>query len=136
MTEQPPNDSGQQPWQPAPQPAPPPGFGPQYSPEPPATKKATTALVLGIVGLTVCVGIASIPAWIIGNDALKEIERSNGTLGGRSFAQAGKVMGIIGTALGALSVLVLGLFLVLSLAVFSSVDCNGTATEDEFSFNC
>jgi hypothetical protein len=136
MTEQPPNDSGQQPWQPPPQPAPPPGFGTQYSPEPPATSRATTALVLGIVGLTVCVGIASIPAWIIGNEALKEIDNSNGALGGRSFAQAGKVMGIIGTALGALSLLVLGLFLVLSLAVFSSVDCSGTTTDTEFSFNC
>jgi hypothetical protein len=134
MTEQPPAGE-QQPWQPPQQGYPNQGY-PQYTPEPPATSKATTALVLGIVGLTVCVGVASIPAWIIGNDALKEIDASNGALGGRTFAQAGKVMGIIGTVLGALSIVVLGLFFALSLAVFSSVDCSGTSTDTEFSVHC
>lgn len=139
MTE-PPQPEPQQPWQPPQPPQPvPPQFGyPQgYTPEPPTTSKATIALVLGIVGLTVCPGAASIPAWIIGHDAVKEIDASNGTLGGRSVALAGKVTGIIGTALAALGVLVLGAFLLIGAVFVSSVDdCTATGDDTSFSVDC
>jgi len=130
MTTQPP--SGEQP--------PPPyaqySYGP-YSSEPPATSKATLALVLGIVGLTVCPGAASIPAWIIGNEAVKEIDSSGGRLGGRSMAMAGKVTGIIGTALAALGILAIGAIFLFSAILVSSVDdCTGTGDESSFSFHC
>ena len=121
MTEQPP--AGQQPWQPPQQGYPHQGY-PQVPPEPPATSKATLALVLGIVGLTICPGAASIPAWIIGHEAVKEIDASNGTLGGRSMAFAGKVTGIIGTVLGVLGVLAIAAIFAISAIFVSSVkDC-------------
>lgn len=104
---------------------PPPPYGsggyPQYPSEPAATGQATTALVLGIVGLTVCPGAASIPAWIIGRSAMREIDASNGQLGGRSSAFAGYVMGIIGTVITALGILALAAFLVITLVFASHV---------------
>src|SRR5690348_16290554 len=100
---------------------------PPYVPEPPATSKATLALVLGIVGLTVCPGAASIPAWIIGREAVKEIDASGGQLGGRSMAMAGKITGIVGTALAALGILVIGAIFLFSAVLFSSVsNCSGS----------
>ena len=62
-------------------------------------------MVLGIVGLVVgflaCgVGFLAAPfAWALGRNALKEIRASQGRLGGEGTAQAGMVMGIIGTVL-------------------------------------
>jgi hypothetical protein len=119
----------------------PPGYThygyPQYTPEPHATSKATLALILGIVGLTICPGAASIPAWIIGHEAVKEIDASNGQLGGRSMAFAGKVTGIIGTALAGLGLLVVGAIFLISAVFVSSVDdCQGSSTESSFSFHC
>jgi hypothetical protein len=111
-------------------------YGP-YVPEPPATSKATLALVLGIVGLTVCPGAASIPAWIIGHEAVKEIDSSNGQLGGRSMAMAGKITGIVGTALAALGILAVGAIFLFSAVLFSSVsDCTGSGNDSSFSFHC
>jgi hypothetical protein len=134
--DQPPADQPQQPWQPPGQGYPHQGY-PQYTPEPPATSKATLALVLGIVGLTVCPGAASIPAWIIGHEAVKEIDASNGALGGRSAAMAGKVTGIIGTVLAALGLLAVGLIFLIGAIFVSSVDdCTATGTDTQFSFNC
>jgi len=52
-----------QPGQPAPY-----GYGP-----PPNHPRATTVLVLGILALAFC-GILGIPAWVIGNTALREID--------------------------------------------------------------
>jgi Domain of unknown function (DUF4190) len=71
-----------------------------YAPDHP---KATTALVLGILGLVVC-GLIAPFAWRIGRRTLDEIDGSHGQLGGRGTAQAGYVLGIIGTV-----VLLLGL---------------------------
>jgi hypothetical protein len=153
MSEQPPYDPNAQqpPQQPAQQPAwqpPPPQYGQQYPPQPgqpypqpgypmmplaPATtSKATIALVLGIAGLVVCPFILSIPAWIIGRGAVKEIDASQGQLGGRSVANAGYIMGIIGTVIGLLGAVLLGVLIIVGL----STDCTGTSTDTSFSFNC
>jgi hypothetical protein len=91
----------------------PPGYPPAaYAPDHP---RATTALVLGILGIVLC-SIASPFAWRIGKQTVREIDDSHGQLGGRGAAQAGYVMGIIGTVLLALYVLfivgVLGLLAV------------------------
>jgi hypothetical protein len=129
MTEQPPAGSdqpqqpqqAQQPWQPPEQGYTHQSYHQNYAPEPPATSKATLALVLGIVGLTVCPGAASIPAWIIGSEAVKEIDASNGVLGGRSMAFAGKVTGIIGTVLAGLGIVAVGLIFLISALVVDTV---------------
>ena len=81
------------------QPPPPGGYGvPQDHP------KATTALVLGILGV-VCCSIAAPFAWSIGKKAVSEIDASGGRMGGRGKAQAGYILGIVGTVLLILSLL-------------------------------
>jgi TRAP-type C4-dicarboxylate transport system permease small subunit len=80
-------------------------------------RQATTALVLGILGLVIC-GLLAPFAWSIGRKSMQEIDASGGALGGRGKAQAGYIMGIIGTVL--LAVAVLGFLLL--VAVGSSFD--------------
>jgi uncharacterized membrane protein YjgN (DUF898 family) len=87
----------------------------QYGPapaHPPDHPRATTALVLGILGVVVC-GVAAPFAWQMGKRAVAEIDASNGRLGGRGSAEAGYVLGIVGTVLLGLGVLVLVMVLVL-----------------------
>ena len=87
--------------------------GPGWMPQryaPPEHPQATTAMVLGILGLATCTVLSPF-AWRIGKRAVSEIDASNGRLGGRGPAQAGYVMGLIGTIL--LGIVVGGLLLVL-----------------------
>ena len=72
--------------------APPYGFG---APEHP---QATTVLILGILGLVLCQLISPF-AWMMGNRVVAEIDASNGQVGGRSQANAGRICGIVGTFL-------------------------------------
>lgn len=60
---------------------------------------AVLSLVLGIVSLFSCCMFASIPAWILGVKAEKEIDGSEGRISGRGMATAGKWIGIIATSL-------------------------------------
>lgn len=77
---------------------------PGYSPTPPASHpRAVLGLVLGIVGVTVCYFTGPF-AYVISNKAMKEIDASGGTIGGRGMVQAGKILGIIGTILLGLGV--------------------------------
>jgi Domain of unknown function (DUF4190) len=75
---------------------------------------ATTALVLGILGLVVC-GVLAPFAWYYGNRALEEIELSGRTLGGHGNAKAGQIMGIIGTILLGVG-LVFGIIWIIAVA--------------------
>ena len=118
---------GQQPPYGQPQPpygAPQPGYGygPQALPNHPS---ATTALVLsliGLAGIAFCGGLTLVLspfAWKIGSTAVREIDANPGTYGGRDQANAGRIMGIIGTGLLALGLLLMvGFF---ALVVASSV---------------
>jgi uncharacterized protein YjeT (DUF2065 family) len=54
-------------------------------------------------------------AWVKGNTALAEIAASQGTLSGDESVRAGRVMGIIGTVLLAIG-LVVGLIVLLAAA--------------------
>jgi hypothetical protein len=103
---------------------PPPNWGNAYPPPsghhpypagPQKHPQSTTALVLGILSLVVC-GLLGPFAWSIGAKAVKEIDAAPWTYGGRSEANAGRIMGIIGTGLLALSVLALVGLLVIGLA--------------------
>ena len=60
--------------------------------------------MLGILGIVIC-GIIAPFAWRIGKRTVDEIDASNGQLGGRGPAQAGYIMGIIGTILLGLGLL-------------------------------
>jgi len=91
-------------------PPPPPQGGPAYAPQHP---RATTALVLGILSLVIC-GVLGPFAWVIGGNAVKEIDASGGQLGGRGMAQAGRICGMIATIL-----LIIGLAVAIILAIVS-----------------
>jgi hypothetical protein len=69
-----------------------------------ASSKATTALVLGILGI-VCCGLCAPIAWIIGSGELKQIKSGLSSQAGKGFAQAGMIMGIIGTILIIISII-------------------------------
>lgn len=136
MSEQPPvGPDGPPPWQPPPPPPPPlPPYGQQPPPgypmpplpvAPPTSSKATTALVLGICGLVLCPLILSVPAIVLGQSAKKEIDASQGRLGGRSQAQAGFILGIVGTVLAFL----LALFVAVVFAF-------GSVIEDAYEDTC
>lgn len=83
---------------------------------------ATTALVLsliGLAGIAFCGGVTLVLspfAWRIGARAVREIDQSQGRLGGRDQANAGKIMGLIGTVLLALGLLGILAFLGLLVA--------------------
>ena len=88
-------------------------------------------MVLGIValvGLAVCGGITLVLApfaWAMGSRAVREIDAEPGRYGGRDKANAGRIMGIIGTVL-----LVLGVLLILFLVVglFAAGTSSGVTT--------
>ena len=116
---------GHQPGQPQPghyQPQQPPyaqpnhGYG-GYAPPPPQDGQALAAMIVGIVSLVLACGygiglLGSPVALFLGRASMKRIDASHGQLSGRGMAQAGFILGIIGTVL-----LVLTLILVVVLIV-------------------
>ncbi|MRK00546.1 DUF4190 domain-containing protein [Aeromicrobium sp. S22] len=118
--------------------APPPGYGyPQpgygYGPTAPKHPNATTAMVLGIVGVAgglMCwlPLLASPFAWFFGRKAMREIDESHGQLQGRSEAKAGFVLGIIGSVLLALAIAFVLLIIVLSLTIDDFWDDSDSGT--------
>ena len=113
-------DHPDQPQGPPGQPPYPPYQGAYYAP--PDHPQATTALVLGILGLVLC-GVCAPFAWHMGNRVLREIHASQGRLGGQSSASAGRIMGMIGTALLVFSLVILLLAgLVLGLVGLGALD--------------
>jgi hypothetical protein len=94
---------------------PPPGYGApvQYAPDHP---KATTSLVLGILGVVLCQILGPF-AWSMGKKTLNEIDASQGRLGGRGAAPAGDGLGHVGTVRRGLSVLLINGNVILMVAV-------------------
>jgi hypothetical protein len=83
-------------------------------------------MVLGIIALVGACGyglslLLSPVALFLGRSSMKRIDASQGQLGGRGLAQAGFIMGIIGTVLLVLVIVVVGVFFT---ALFST-DCFG-----------
>ena len=110
---------GQQPsegWASYPPPYAPPVQG-GYGQQPENNPNATTALVLGIVGVVFCPLTAPF-AWVIGKRGMNEIDASGGRMGGRGLAQAGYVLGILGTILIVLILLFVVLAVVLGAFAF------------------
>lgn len=58
----------------------------------------TLILVLGILSIVVC-GPLGIAAWIMGNNALRELDQGFGDPNSRGLIVAGRVLGIIGVVL-------------------------------------
>ena len=82
--------------------------------------KATTSLVLGLVGLIggLMCGLPVLVspfAWVVGARTRREIRQSNGQLGGDGSATAGMVLGIIGTVLLALLVILVVVLIIVAV---------------------
>lgn len=92
-------------------PAPPPFSAPR--PDHPQT---TTILILGICGLVLCQVLGPF-AWSMGNKALREIDASQGQLGGRDTVNVGRILGIVATALLLLGILAVLFFVVLGIGL-------------------
>lgn len=76
----------------------------------PEQSQATTILVMGILGLIIC-GILAPFAWVMGNKELTAIDSGLRSPENRSTANAGRILGIIGTVL-------LGIGLVVAIIFF------------------
>lgn len=86
----------------------------------PEQSQATTALVLGILSIVVCQLLGPF-AWQIATKELQAIDEGRRPPENRSNANAGKILGIIGTVLLALGVLFfVGIFALGGLALFAS----------------
>jgi hypothetical protein len=103
---------------------PPYGTYPQgYAAGLPEHPSATTAMVLGIIGLVgiaFCGGLTLVLspfAWAIGRRSVREIDSAPGRYSGREKANAGRIMGLIGTILLVLGVLAITAFIVLAIAI-------------------
>ncbi len=77
----------------------------------PEASQATTILVLGILGVVVCQFLAPV-AWVMGNNELQAIDAGRRNPENRGTANAGRILGIVGTVLMAI-----GIFLVILLLV-------------------
>ena len=77
--------------------------------------QATLILVLGIIGLVTCQILGPF-AWVMGNRVVAEIDASNGAIGGRSTANAGRICGIVASILLILTVVfVIGMFILFAV---------------------
>ena len=101
----------------------PPGSG--FTAVPPNASGATTALVLGILSLLFFGLFTGIPAMVIGRKTAREIDQSQGRLGGRGMATAGFVTGLIGTIWSALA-----------FALVVLVFALGSSVETQFETTC
>lgn len=101
----------------------------------PAHPSATTSMVLGICalgGMFFCgIPIVLAPfAWMMGGRAVKEIDANPGRYSGRDQAQAGRIMGMIGTALLALIAIGIALFVILAVAATDSYESDYSPTPE------
>lgn len=118
--QQPPQQPGWGPGHPPPGPAY--GYQQPYAAPVPDHPRSTFAMVLGIIaiagGFACYLPLLAAPfAWVIGSRAVREIDEAGGQLGGRGQANAGKILGIVGTVLLTLVLLVVAVLVVLTFTV-------------------
>ena len=78
----------------------------------PEASQSTTILVLGILGLVLCQVLGPI-AWVMGNKELEAIDSGRRPPENRGTANAGRILGIIGTiflAIGVIGLIIFFLF--------------------------
>ena len=83
---------------------------------PPQHPQATTAFILGLLGLVTSCLPVGIGGLVIGARVRREIDASAGQWGGRGLATAGWVLGIISVVLLALLVILIGIGLLAGIA--------------------
>lgn len=90
----------------------------------PEASQATTALVLGILGI-ICCQFLGIAAWIMGNNELAAIREGRRNPTNEGTATAARILGIISVVLLALGVIAMILLFLGALAVpWSTIDWN------------
>jgi len=75
--------------------------------------RGVVVLVLGILGLVLCV-ICGIIAWVMGNSDLREMDAGRMDPTGRGLTQAGKICGMISVIL---NIVVIGIWLVMVVII-------------------
>jgi Domain of unknown function (DUF4190)/Protein of unknown function (DUF2510) len=105
-----------------------------YPSAPQSSSGATTALVLGILSLVFLGFLTGIPAMVTARRATREIDQSQGRIGGRGMATAGFVTGLIGTIWSALAFGLVVLVFLLGGALNNTFDSTcSTISSDPFS---
>ncbi len=90
----------------------------------PEASQATTALVLGILGI-ICCQFLGIAAWIMGNNELAAIRDGRRNPTNEGTATAARILGIISVVLLALGIIAMILFFLGALAIpWSTIDWN------------
>jgi uncharacterized membrane protein YjgN (DUF898 family) len=87
---------------------------PQFPSDPgayPEASQATTVLVLGILSIVICQILGPF-AWVMGNNELAAIDAGRRPPENRGTANAGRILGIIGTVLILVGIVVLVLVVV------------------------
>lgn len=77
----------------------------------PEASQATTALVLGIIGIVLCQFLGPV-AWVMGNNEMEAIDAGRRAPENRGTANAAKILGIISTVLLALGIVLVVLAIV------------------------
>jgi len=96
---------------------------PQFPSDPgsyPEQSQATTILVLGILAVVLCQILGPF-AWVMGNNELAAIDGGRRPPENRGTANAGRILGIIGTVLLALG-LIVGILLIIGAFTISTVE--------------
>lgn len=78
---------------------------------PQAHPQGTIILVLGILSLLIC-GLLGPVAWVMGNNAIAEIDRNPSAYSNRGSVQAGRICGIIATV-----ILIVGVVIGIGIAI-------------------
>ena len=71
---------------------------------PPTDNQALASLLIGIGGIACC--FLGPVAFFLGNSSLRRIRGSGGAVGGEGMAQVGRILGLVGTVILALGLLV------------------------------
>lgn len=79
----------------------------------------TLILILGILSLLMCNIITGIPAWVMANSDLREMDAGTMDPSGRGATQAGKVCGIISVVLAVLCMLLVIAMFALGFSFFA-----------------
>ena len=79
--------------------------------------RGTLILVLGILSIVMCGIFTAIPAWIMGNTDLAEMNAGTMDSSGRGLTNAGRIMGMIICIIGILAIIAVIGLLVLGVAL-------------------
>lgn len=83
---------------------------------PPAGGKAVATLVMGILSIICCGFFVGVPAIIVGRSEIKAIKEGRSPKAGESIAQVGFILGIVGTALSCLGILLYAFLLIFGIS--------------------